>query len=88
MAEPGSIVSAELLGQPKPCSTPGCEGEAQAAHVRIATSRPNHDGVGWARHCPKCEKQWPLSRAELQKAKNAYAALQPAPAGGWTAAGH
>jgi len=86
MPEPGTVVSAILLGQPKPCTE--CDGETQAARVTISTSKPDHNGFGWARHCPQCNSQSPLNATEMQVAKDAYSASQRAPVGGWTAAGH
>ena len=86
MSEPGKVVAAVPLGQLKPCTK--CGHETHAARVTISTSKPEHNGFGWARHCPHCDSQSPLDATEMQAAKDAYAASQPVPAGGWLAAEH
>lgn len=75
--ELGSVVERKstLLGQVKACL--GCGGRTQAARLAIRTSHPDHTGLSWGRYCPICNKQTPLTSAEIEQAKADYVAMHP-----------
>lgn len=85
MGQVGAVVDAVLLGQESDCD---CSGTSQAARLETTTSKPAQNGFGWARYCPRCKKQTPLTMDELQTAKDDYRRMFPvAVANGWLPAG-